>query len=411
MKEILLHWECLEKLKEMEDNSIDSMVTDPPYWISFMGKKWDYDVPQKDVWAECLRVLKPWGHALIACWTRTQHRMAVNLEDWGFEIRDIIAWVYGSWFPKSLNLGKSVDKLQGNEREVNDYVAPDGKKRCGGNSFSVGKEPDGRWINKSTKWTSPHEWRGTALKPAMELRTLCRKPLSEKTIAKNVLKHWTGGINIDECRVGSEKINVTCHLWQDLMWAMKWNPCDKDTTYTTTNTWRFPANLIHDWSDEVVNLFPETKPSKQNKISDKRINDGKSMFIDEVRTPENSYADRGSAARFFYCAKASRSERNKGLEGFEKKPGWSNAKWYTRDVANWNDRNRPVANYHPTVKPIKLMQYLVRLITPKWWTILDPYMWSGSTGIWAKLWGFDFIGIEREGEYMDIARARMKARG
>ena len=114
----IMQWDCLDRLKEMKDNSIDSIVSDPPYWLSFMGKAWDYQVPQKEVWAECLRVLKPWWHALIACWTRTQHRMAVNLEDWGFEIRDIIAWVYGSWFPKSHNIGKSVDKLQGNEREV-----------------------------------------------------------------------------------------------------------------------------------------------------------------------------------------------------------------------------------------------------------------------------------------------------
>ena len=348
----LLLWDSLDRLKEMEDNSVDSIVCDPPYGISFMWKKWDYDVPQKEVWAECLRVLKPWWHALIACWTRTQHRMAVNIEDWGFEIRDIIAWVYGSWFPKSHNIGKAVDKLQGNERE--DLGRDPNQEWRTQNVWQIaGMEGGyGKWkerIVNITKWTSPHEGRGTALKPACEYRTLCRKPLSEKTIAKNVLKHWTGGINIDECRVGDSWARTNQWWWQ---WKMVWWTVKNGWVSTEIKPqWRFPANLIHDWSDEVVDLFP-WEGDKSN-------------------------------ARFFYCSKASKSERNKGLEE---------------------------QCTHPTVKPIKLMQYLCRLITPKWGTILDPYVWSWSTGIGAKLWLFDFIGIEREEEYVELARARIDAR-
>ena len=201
----IIHGDCLDKLKELEDNSIDSIVTDPPYELGFMGKSWDNTgiANNKDMWAECLRVLKPGGHLLAFSGTRTYHRMASAIEDAGFEVRDMIEWVYGSGFPKSLNIGKAVDKLHGNEREETDYIAPDGKKRWGGNSFSVGEEPDGRGVNKSTKGTSEWEGWGTALKPAHEPICMARKPLSEKTVAENCLKWGTGGINIDESRVGT----------------------------------------------------------------------------------------------------------------------------------------------------------------------------------------------------------------
>ena len=203
--------DCLDKLKELPDNSVDSIVTDPPYGISFMGKKWDYDVPSVEVWEEVIRVLKPGGHALVACGTRTQHRMAVNLEDAGFEIRDIVAWIYGSGFPKSLNIGKAVDKLQGNEREdVGEKVAPDGvpysRRMKEGHGPKYGDNTYGDYDNNpmNTKGTSEWEGWGTALKPAMELWTLCRKPLGESTVAQNALKWGVGGINIEGCRVGTE---------------------------------------------------------------------------------------------------------------------------------------------------------------------------------------------------------------
>jgi len=380
----IIHGDCLEKMQQIEDNSIDSIVTDPPYGISFMNKKWDYDIPKKEVFEEMLRVLKPGGHILCACGTRTQHRMACNIEDAGFEIRDVVSWIYGSGFPKSLNIRKAVDKLQGNDREIvcEKDVKPGWHKDHLQNDDSwTGSEDKGINI---TKGTSPYEGQGTALKPAQEFFTLARKPLSEKTIAKNVLKWGTGGINIDGCRV--EGIDPA-------------NAKRIGKNYTTENTnfsdkvgqvksaqvggslqGRFPANIIHDGSEEVLELFPETKSGGGNK-GNKQNNTG--MFGNgKTFDTDNVEPSKGSAARFFYCAKASKSERTcKGQ----------------------------VECNHPTIKPIKLMQYLCRLITPKEGTALDPFMGSGSTGIAAKLEGFDFIGIEMEKEYCDIAEARIKA--
>ena len=165
----------MEVLKSLPDNSIDSCVTDPPYGISFMGKKWDYDVPSVELWKEVLRVLKPGGHILVACGTRTQHRMVVNIEDAGFEIRDVISWVYGSGFPKSLNIGKAIDKIQGSQREI---IATRVK------SSQHGFKSDGV---KHSGGSSPYEGWGTALKPACEFFTLARKPISETNIAENIL--------------------------------------------------------------------------------------------------------------------------------------------------------------------------------------------------------------------------------
>ena len=407
--------DCLETMRAMEDNSVDSVVTDPPYGLSFMGKKWDYDVPKVEVWKEAMRVLKAGGHILVACGTRTQHRMAVNIEDAGFEIRDIVAWVYGSGFPKSLNIGKAVDKLQGNERDV---LPP--KQFADGTyqrkTSTAGKYSKHRGQAKNTKGNSKYEGWGTALKPAMELWTLARKPLSEKTIVKNVLKHGTGGINIDESRVeyeskndsdatlrantkGSGRYNKTDNINIDLP------PANQDYN---PNKGRFPANLIHDGSDEVVGLFPNTKSGWRN--SDKSIDTNGASFKTSPtpRTGEH-YTDSGNASRFFYCAKASKSERNAGLEGFEEKKQDLSRK--EGNVGGDNPRNRGVnkrANHHPTVKPIKLMQYLTRLITPKGGTVLDPYMGSGTTGIACKKEGFEFIGIELDEDYYKIAKARIE---
>jgi hypothetical protein len=255
--------------------------------------------------------------------------MAVRIEDAGFEIRDMIAWVYGSGFPKSLNIGKAVDKLQGNEREEADYIAPDGKKRWGGNSFSVGEEPDGRGINKATRGTSEWEGWGTALKPALEPITVARKPLSEKTVAENCLKWGTGGINIDGCRVeykSKDDMEIRKNLKRD---------SSKSPTFKNINRYsqpvesgRFPANLIHDGSDEVVGLFP---------------NDNQ---------------------RFFYCAKASKSERNRGCEELEEKANFKMRKSNGEDDKCGEKFNtEPSKNNHPTVKPIALMEYLVKLVS------------------------------------------------
>ena len=327
----LRHGDCLELMQAMPDNSVDSIVTDPPYGISFMAKKWDYDVPGVEVWKEAMRVLKPGGHALIACGTRTQHRMVVNIEDAGFEVRDVVSWIYGSGFPKSLNIHKK-------------------DERC----------PDG--------------W-GTALKPACEFFTLCRKPLSEKTIAANVLKWGTGGINIDGCRVGTEE---DCSRKKSLV---------KDTAAgfgkganmggNGHDEGRFPANLIHDGSQEVLELFPETKSGKMNSITKGQDPETFNTYGKQYVRHVVSNGDSGSAARFFYCAKASKKDRDEG-------------------------------NNHPTVKPTALMSYLCRLITPTGGVVLDPYMGSGSTGKAAVKEGFSFVGCELDEDYYNIAKARIE---
>lgn len=389
----LILGDSLEVLKRATPNSIDSIVCDPPYGISFMSRKWDYDVPSVEIWKECYRVLKPGGYLLSFAGTRTQHRMAVNIEDAGFEIRDMIAWVYGSGFPKSLNIGKAVDKLQGNEREII------GQKKSLALPISDQLEGWGETREYNvTKGNSEWEGWGTALKPALEPITVARKPLSEKTVAENVLKWGTGGINIDGSRVpaneelgrnNNARTSGTSYVVQ------------KETKrIDNSGGQRFPANLIHDGSDEVVSLFPDSKAgkNKEEKGTGGIWNKGTKLPIG----PE--YGDNGSAARFFYVAKASKADRDEGLDKLPDK------EWRSEPTPNPNRDNRPFIpskNNHPTVKPTKLMQYLVKLVTPKGGTVLDPFMGSGSTGKACKLEGFDFIGIEREPEYVEIAKARI----
>jgi hypothetical protein len=252
----LLQGNCFEVLKTLDENSIDAIITDPPYGIKFMGKKWDHSVPNVDVFKQMLRVLKPGGYILCACGTRTQHRMACNIEDAGFEIRDVISWLYGSGFPKSLNVGKAVDKLQGNEREVV------GKSlRHGGGKSEIIK---GDYNSPQTKGNSPFEGWGTALKPAQEFFTMARKPLSEKTVAENVLKWGTGAINIDACRVETDDDTTRKQTTDTPKFSGKYNNGKNyNTPIGTINgghpQGRFPANVIHDGSEEIVALFPDTK--------------------------------------------------------------------------------------------------------------------------------------------------------
>lgn len=359
--------DCLDVLKEFSENSIDSIVTDPPYGLSFMGKKWDYDVPSQAIWEECLRVLKPGGHLLAFAGTRTQHRMAVRIEDAGFEIRDMIAWIYGSGFPKSLNISKAIDKMAGSERkpildEEGNQVwtsLKQGKKSM----FDGGKERPATY--PATYWEG---W-GTALKPALEPITVARKPISEKTIAENVLKWNTGGINIDESRVGTEV------LPEQKAGQAQIGTFERHDMVTPRRVGRFPANLIHDGSEEVLSGFPETN------------------------------------SRFFYCAKASKSERNKGCEGLEEKAKVFNGQSDkpSTDMKDVEKRftTLPKANHHPTVKPIALMEYLVKLVTPKGGIVCDPFAGSGSTLIAAEKLGFNYIGIELNPEYIEIAQKRL----
>jgi site-specific DNA-methyltransferase (adenine-specific) len=363
-------------LRKLPENSIDSIVTDPPYGLSFMGKKWDYDVPSVEFWKEVYRVLKPGGHILSFGGTRTYHRMVVNIEDAGFEIRDQIMWLYGSGFPKSHNIGKAVDKLEGNDREV---VKTD---VCG-----TREEQIGEWGMKSgeyniTKGQSPYEGWGTALKPANEPICVARKPLSEKSVAENVLKWGTGGINIDGCRVGTEVVSTHSNG--------KGNTGDNGIYGTYNNIQggeeregRFPANII---LDEIAG-----------------------ELLDEQSGVNSS--------RFFYQAKVSKQERNMGLDGFSEKQKIYFSK-KSRMKEQGTEEDEPSAglerftsiqkNNHPTVKPVSLMAYLCRLVTPPNGIVLDPFMGSGSTGIAAQLEGFRFCGMEMDGDYFKIAESRIE---
>ena len=435
--------DCLTVLKSWEASTIDSIIADPPYGISFMGKHWDYDVPGVEVWKECLRVLKPGGHILVACGTRTQHRMAVNIEDAGFEIRDLIAWVYGSGFPKSLNVGKQIDKSFNVERtevigikQGHEEFADRGNKSSvqsfkgtlGGNGgFSIPWMEDPEKIENYHKQFAPvteqakeFEGWGTALKPAMELWTLARKPFTG-TVASNVLEWGTGGLNIDGCRVEfkneadkkesvtkNQHANFNSHDGIRVPTKGIYHGDNRAPENYNPVTGRFPANFIHDGSEEVVGLFPESSITGNRIKYHKRTPAVNTPFT--MGNPFCEYTDRGSAARFFYCAKASKRERDAGLEGFSEKLKLTqmrsaNGTGEKNFEGGFNDQI--MKNNHPTVKPIALMRYLCRLITPKNGIVLDPFAGSGSTGCGAVLEGFNFIGIEREPEYAEIAKARI----
>ena len=414
--------DCLDVMKTFPENSIDSIVCDAPYGLSFMGKKWDYDVPSIEVWEECLRVLKPGGHLLSFAGSRTYHRMAVRIEDAGFEIRDQIMWVYGSGFPKSHNIGKAIDKIEGNDREVL------GEKKSGVSSRAYqSEEQTTAGVHYETKGNSEWEGWGTALKPAHEPIVLARKPLGEKSIAENVLKHGTGGINIDGSRIeASETITINRHSGYNSNSLVestkgKWKGEQEDNTQG-----RFPANIIFD--EEAGKLLDEqsgiSKSNSGGKSTGKNFGGQTTKNRDRV-----GHDDKGGASRFFYCPKASKKDKNEGLDNFEEK-ALRITSGGTRDFnarcANCGkkfigppekicDCDEPVTdnqvfknkNNHPTVKPTDLMRYLINLVTPKGGTTLDPFMGSGSTGKAAVQCGVNFIGIEREEEYMKIAEARI----
>jgi DNA modification methylase len=421
----LLLGDCLDKLKELDDNSVDSIVTDPPYGLSFMGKKWDYDVPSQEIFEECLRVLKPGGYLLSFAGSRTYHRMAVRVEDAGFEIRDQIMWIYGSGFPKSLNIGKAVDKKNGVKGDVigtRKVTSSDIGQKSGWNELNTdrGDYEYREIMNEYAGW-------GTALKPAHEPIVMARKPLSEKTIVDNVLEWGTGGINIDESRIlttdnlggGATNGSVLDIEGFDRPWMhdeekmKEFGEKMKQKVEHAQTLGRFPANIIFDEEagkilDEQSGISKSTGGRSGNKEGVGQ-NGIYGQYNGEVRDENPGLGDIGGASRFFYCPKTSKIDRNEGLEGFEEK---KSRKW--RDdkgmklTGSGNPRNEMSKNFHPTVKPTDLMLYLIRLVTPKGGTTLDPFMGSGSTGKAAVRGGFDFIGIEREKEYMEIAEARIQ---
>jgi len=410
---IIIQGDSIEELKKLPDNSIDAIITDPPYELGFMGKKWDYSGISFNInlWKECLRVLKSGGFLLSFGGTRTYHRLVCGIEDAGFEIRDMIMWLYGSGFPKSLNVGKQVDKIQGNKRESKGIVKGMGTRP---NILEFADRPI---KNKFELTEGNSEWEGwgTALKPACEPIVVARKPLSEKNVALNVLKWGTGGINIDACRIKhNEKVKETNRKErQSKTWKEGSGFKNEQVTLASANPQgRFPANIILDEEAgkmlDIQSGITLSKGgqsySKTSKIYGKYAND---------RTTKGcGFGDKGGASRFFYCPKASKSERNLGCEDFEPKLR-ANANKIMGDAGNFktgsgNLRNSLLKNNHPTVKPIALMEYLIKLVTREGAIVLDPFIGSGTTAIACLKLGRKYIGIEKEKEYINIAKARIK---
>lgn len=393
----LLHGDCLEVLKSMPDCSVDSIVTDPPYGLAFMGKKWDYDVPSVAIWQEGLRVLKPGGHLLAFGGTRTFHRTVVAIEDAGFEIRDMIAWIHGQGFPKSLDVSKAIDKEAGAEREVTGRrikagEITSGRMHAGANE--AGTKTVIEYTAPATEAAKQWEGWGTAMKPSIEPICMARKPISEKTVAKNVQRWGTGALNINGGRIPTtdklsgggckaETISENLHEGWDRPWMHDPIKRAAHAQNASANVakaeelGRFPANTIFD--EEAARALDEMSGITRSPNRVTRGVGAKGYEGGVLGRQENipCFGDTGGASRFFFCAKPSPKERGEG-------------------------------NGHPTVKPIALMRYLCRLVTPPGGTVLDPFVGSGTTGIAALQEGFGFIGIEREAEYIEIAKRRLE---
>ena len=402
--------DCREVLRTLPDNSVDSIVTDPPYELGFMGKKWDnsgvaYDVT---VWQECLRVLKPGGHILAFGGSRTWHRLAVAVEDAGFELRDSIAWLYGSGFPKSLDVSKAIDKRAGAEREVTGQViagiAPGTGNAVGGPKPLVDVKK-----NPATSEAKAWEGWGTALKPAFEPVVVGRKPLVG-TVAENVLLWGVGGLNIDGSRIGyaseSDKDSAKPQGktlkhkgWDSQSWLEETKPVHAQG--------RWPANVILD--EVTAGLLDEQSGVTVSKSGGKSGTHPGPMDWGKENsdTPRGGHDDSGGASRFFYVAKASKRDRNEGLEELDDVM----ATKYAQDewtLQNMKVGSKPTKNFHPTVKPTQLMRYLIKLVTPSGGVVLDPFTGSGSTGKAALLDGFQFVGAELTEEYLPIIEGRLR---
>lgn len=388
---MIINGDCLEVMRGMADASVTAIVTDPPYALNFMGKGWDKVLPPVDVWREALRVLKPGGMLLAFGGTRTSHRLTCSIEDAGFQIRDSIMWLYGSGFPKSQDISKAMDKAAGAEREVGP-IDPDRAGRLVNQSSDY--KTDAGWSAGNRKVTidppstdAAKKWAGygTALKPAHEPIVMAMKPI-EGTYVANALEHGVAGINVDGCRVptasgdyehpGSKKMGRAA--------INSWNAAEvgneKPNQSPPDAAGRWPANIVHDGSDEVMDQFPDAAGQQGDLKETGRDRPGHGRF-GEMGPPAAHKArqdESKSASRFFYCAKASKKDRGEG-------------------------------NAHPTVKPTELMRWLVRMVKmPTGTIILDPFAGSGSTGVACALEGIDFVGIEIDEGYADMARSRME---
>lgn len=372
----LYHGDCRDVMAALDADSIDAILTDPPYGLSFMGKDWDRHVPGAGFWREALRVAKPGAHMLAFGGTRTFHRLTVAIEDAGWEVRDVMCWLYGSGFPKSLDVSKAIDKEAGHWRGRAGAITI---KSQPANGTEYERNDKGEPItDEAAEWSG---W-GTALKPAWEPIILCRKPLAKgHTVAANVLRYGTGAVNVDGCRIGTEtRFNGAAKSAKDTFNA---SPASGIDYVGREVSGRWPSNVLHDGSPEVLAGFPMTEAATANAISDERespfyrAGEEQTGGVSGRRDPSNSHTDNGgSAARFFYTAKASSSDRGHG-------------------------------NTHPTVKPTDLLQYLARLITPPGGTILDPFMGSGSTGVATIYEGFRFVGIDLDRKWVDVAWQRL----
>jgi len=460
--------DCLKGMRGLDENCIDAIITDPPYGLSFMGKDWDHGIPGCPYWKEALRVAKPGAHMLAFGGTRTHHRLMVAIEDAGWEIRDCIeylhdsttetgqffhslsntqkqvylnthhangmlSWNYGSGFPKSLDISKSLDRISGIEREdkfegaMERHAGPTGNKRC---------DKCGKWLVSGSPCKCPRpqdlpvsdlakEWAGwgTALKPSWEPVILCRKPISEKTVAHNMIKWGTGGINIDACRVPTseeeyKKLNDGRQSNRTIRAgevAKGYGMKPEGLRLTTQSTLgRFPANLIHDGSEEVIKLFPNSKTTRIEKPSDCNIDGNTSFECMRGNRPARGYDGEGSAARFFYCAKASKKERDLGCESLPlKTPGECTDR--KENTAGLNSpragagRTTGSKNSHPTVKPIALMEYLIKLCSRQGSMVLDPFMGSGTTGIACINQRRNFTGYEIDEDSFHCAYTRINS--
>jgi DNA modification methylase len=476
--------DCIAAMREMDEASVDAIVTDPPYGIGFMGKEWDaptiaraaaddaatrkslgpesasrpgralprsssafgspahYAGPVRAgaewqawclIWAtEALRVLKPGGHLLAFGGTRTFHRLACAVEDAGFEIRDSLIWLYGSGFPKSLDVSKAIDRAAGAEREVvgTKEITYDGANRNPAKHSNPAADSEiGEWGLTSTPHGQPlaapatpeaEKWNGwgTALKPGHEPIVMARKPLIG-TVSRNVLEHGTGGLNIDGCRIEGAKASGSGQ--PPLQFGGQNHRPFHDTAepreFDTTQG-RWPANVLLDEAAaaELDRQSGELTSGTFTRRKTRYKGDDGNKFTgatDDHELTGHTGGDTGGASRFYYCAKASRGERNAGLDGFPSTKsaddGYGSIQEPNLDRAapreNWEPHR--TANHHPTVKPIALMRWLCRLVTPPDGLILDPFTGSGTTGCAAVLEDFNFIGIEREAEYVELAKARI----